>query len=117
MRRWWTFAALTALLAGAFLYRPVLPSFCTMKRVTGIGCPGCGMTRSVCATARGDVRTALRFHLFGPAVFLASVLLWVAALFGRVPRIEDRRVHRVVAGIVLVLMAYWIVRVAMGTVP
>lgn len=117
MKRWLTFAALSGLIAVAFLYKPTLPSFCTMKRITGIGCPGCGMTRSVIATAHGNLRTAVKFHAFGPFVFVVAVVLWVAVLFGRMPNMDHPAVTRILLGFVAILMAYWVVRLFLKSVP
>lgn len=88
-----------------------------MKRVTGVGCPGCGMTRSVCATAHGDLGKAWKLHAFGPFVFVGAVVLWVSVLFGRLPNMGHPAASRIVLGLVVVLVAYWGVRLAMGTVP
>jgi hypothetical protein len=49
------------------------PFFCPVLKVTGVPCPGCGMTRSFVALARGDFEGAIAFHLFGPLVFTACL--------------------------------------------
>ena len=51
----------------------VLP--CHFLEVTGLPCPGCGMTRSCFAGLRGDWAGVLRLNPFGPvfAVFWAVV--------------------------------------------
>jgi hypothetical protein len=53
-----------------------LPELCTMKRLWGIDCPGCGMTRAFIALAHGDVSAAWSFNpaailLFGMMAFQA----------------------------------------------
>lgn len=50
------------------------PFSCPILHFTGIPCPGCGMTRSFLAIARGDLPTAFEYHLFGPLFFSAIVL-------------------------------------------
>jgi len=35
---------------------------CPFKRITGVDCPFCGMTRAYTALFRGDILTALEFH-------------------------------------------------------
>lgn len=49
-----------------------LPDVCTFKRYLGIGCPGCGLTRSLISLADGDLSRAWHFNPLG---------LGVAALF------------------------------------
>ncbi|HKO02175.1 MAG TPA: DUF2752 domain-containing protein [Thermoanaerobaculia bacterium] len=56
--------------------------FCVMRRLTGFPCPGCGVTTSVAALLRGDVRSAMRANVAGPfvlAFFVAQLALFVAA--------------------------------------
>ena len=54
---------------------------CYVKSLTGLPCPGCGLTRSVLHTSHGDPLAALAYNPFGPlilAMFSLSVssLLW-----------------------------------------
>jgi hypothetical protein len=62
-------------------------SICLLKRLTGIPCMTCGMTRSFCAIGRGRLAEAARFHPLGPVVYamLAAVMIRAAvmAAFGR----------------------------------
>jgi hypothetical protein len=45
------------------------PSFCPLKAMTGLPCPGCGMTRATVALLHGDLATSFHFHpLAGPMV-------------------------------------------------
>ncbi len=75
---WWVAAAL-GLVAVAWVYpRTPLPSLihCPSRFVFDFPCPGCGMTRSVVATAQGDVLVALGYHVGG--VLLVAGLLVLA---------------------------------------
>ncbi len=49
-------------------------SVCMLRRVTGIPCPTCGVTRSFHALGRGRVGAALAFHPLGP-VYLAMLVV------------------------------------------
>lgn len=44
-----------------------LPDLCTFRRITGIDCPGCGLTRSFIALGHGD---AARAWTYNPAGWL-----------------------------------------------
>ena len=48
-----------------------LPGLCPMKGLTGVPCPGCGLTRSFVATAHADLGAAFGFHRLGPLLFAA----------------------------------------------
>ena len=74
------FAALTAVFAVSILYRPPDGDYftiCGFKNLTGLPCPGCGLTHSFCALGKGEVWRALSYNLLGPPVFLFSILVWV----------------------------------------
>jgi hypothetical protein len=55
-------------------------SLCGFKTVTGLPCPGCGLTHSFCALGKGAIGQAVEYNLLGPALFLAGVLLWFRSL-------------------------------------
>jgi len=51
-----------------------LPELCMLKRQTGLGCPGCGLTRSFISIAHGQFERAWRYNpggllFFGIVVF------------------------------------------------
>ena len=50
---------------------------CVSRALTGIPCPGCGLTRSFCVLAHGHVGAAFDYHLFGPFFFLLTLFLFL----------------------------------------
>jgi hypothetical protein len=94
---------------------PALP--CPLRHGVGIACPGCGMTRSVLALCRGDWRTALELHAFGPLVLVALALVLVAAFAPRTINLRLAAMMESVerrSGLSLLLavafFAYWLAR-------
>jgi Protein of unknown function (DUF2752) len=82
LKRWTVLGACSAPLIGSFLYKygyriPFLK--CPLQALIGIPCPTCGMTRSFVAIAQGNLDAAVRYHFFGPTVFL--LFLAVIVLF------------------------------------
>jgi len=70
-----------------WLNRP-LPPLCTMKQVTGLDCPGCGLTRSFIALAHGQWRASLGYNAAGA--------LWFAIIAIQIPyqAFQLRRIAR-----------------------
>lgn len=61
-----------------------VPVLCGFRRVTGYGCPGCGMTRSFAFMMAGQPIQAFHMNYLGPLLFVgfASQVpyrLWVLA--------------------------------------
>ena len=46
-----------------------VPVLCGFRRLFGVGCPGCGLTRSFAFMARGDVFAAWNMNWLGPILF------------------------------------------------
>lgn len=68
--------------------------FCLAQRLFGIPCPGCGITRSVAALLRGDLRAALTANPAGLVVcayFVAEIACWIAA---SLPRAQQQALLR-----------------------
>lgn len=57
-----------------------VPVLCGFRRLTGFGCPGCGLTRSFVLLAHGQLLDAFRVNPIGPPTFLlvASQVPWRA---------------------------------------
>ena len=62
-----------------------LPVLCAFRRMTGVPCPGCGLTRSWVALAEGNLHQSLGFHRLGWLVMLYVIAqalrhgLWLVA--------------------------------------
>jgi len=121
----WGLAGLAAL-GGFLVFHVWVPapgkesSVCLLRRLSGLPCPGCGMTRAFAHLAKGEWAAAAASHLLVYAVaaeLAAAWLLWGAALArGREVRMPPG-FERVVLGHLVVLAAFWLGRVATGTLP
>jgi hypothetical protein len=78
----------------------------------GVMDPGCGMTRGVRLTLRGDLSRAIEYNPAAPLVPVAGVLVLVRWLVGRVTDrwldVSFRWTQPLVATTVVVLAALWI---------
>ena len=55
---------------------------CWFQALSGLPCPGCGLTRSVTSLTHGHLDTAFRHHPFGALVWLLAVFLASSPLWG-----------------------------------
>jgi hypothetical protein len=55
---------------GLYLLGIEWPLSCPLYQNFGVKCALCGLTRSFCSIARGDVPEAAQFHALGPALFV-----------------------------------------------
>ena len=53
---------------------------CPFHHLTGLDCPGCGMTRGIKALVSGDISGALSLHPFAP-IFSVIWILWSSTAF------------------------------------
>src|SRR5258706_6025184 len=75
-------SSLPALLAASFLYFPYAISgrgrvLCPLALVTGMPCPGCGLTRACGQVTHGRLREAFEYHAIWPLVLAYLAFLWI----------------------------------------
>lgn len=51
---------------------------CIFKKIFGISCPACGLTRSIRALLRFDIITSFKYNIFGPILF---IIFMIAIIF------------------------------------
>jgi hypothetical protein len=90
---------------------------CMFHSVTGHSCLTCGMTRSLHAIAHGNLSASIRYHLFGPAVFIGMLVCLAGfgaeAVSGKKlwPRIYRKLWQPVLATVATAWLIYWLVRI------
>lgn len=83
-----------------FLHRDV----CIIKNVTGIPCPGCGLTRAGVALLHGDLYQAMLYH--GLIVPVIIFILYAALKKGRIQT-------QIVFVFAVLFIGYYLVRMAL----
>jgi hypothetical protein len=99
------------------------PQLCIFKLMSGMPCPGCGLTRAVVLAMHGDLTGSLYFHPLGVLFVVGALLLaavdgygwWRSRRAGETPRSPSwllERLSKTPAPWVLigVLVALWVVR-------
>ena len=90
---------------------------CAFFRVTGLPCPGCGLTRACLLLLKGDVQASIKFHAFAPIFVLFIALLIVCTLLPKTvtePFINKAEMLEKQTGITLIILGglilYWLAR-------
>ncbi len=117
-RAGWAMLAMLSLAGAAYAVRETagagwMPP-CVFRKVTGLECAGCGMTRGTHALLNGRVAEAFAFNPVGMVLFplfmVAVAIAVIAWVMGKPlpPRAyQGRGIAMVVVG---VLLAWWVVR-------
>jgi hypothetical protein len=94
-----------------------LPELCTFRRFSGLGCPGCGMTRCFISLANGDVRAAWSYNPAGLLMFalfafqLPYRVVQLVRIRRGLPELRLNRLTQWSLGIIAVVMfGQWILR-------
>jgi|SRR5699024_5347583 len=100
----------TMILLGGILYLKVLsPTFnihipCPFKYVTGLDCPGCGMTRASLAILDGNFYQAFRWNML---VFILAPLIGIYLILNH--KNLAPRLNKILMGNMLVLTALFFI--------
>lgn len=93
---------------------------CAVRALTGVPCPGCGMTRALLALGRGEIGVALALHPLSPLVAVEAVALWILwglIALGWMAAPGRRAVNVFLAANAALLIAVWALRWWKGTLP
>jgi hypothetical protein len=97
-------------------FNPTTTNFfpaCPFHELTGLNCPGCGLTRGFHAFFQGDILTALHFNVLLPVYLLLFLYLFASlgliVIRGR--GLEFRKLSsRVIYGFLILTLAFGIIR-------
>lgn len=95
-------------------------TICPMALLTGVACPGCGMSRAIAWLFRGDLERSVGYHPLAPLVVIVGIVAMVWAFGRRLRGWNKPRPALLTGGLVVLatlLMAVWLARLASGTLP
>lgn len=95
------------------------PVVCPFRRLTGLPCPGCGLTRSWVYLAHARWADAVAAHPFGALAAVAALVLVVAVVVARARRRPPPDLNRFVRrpwviGVVSAWLAFAVVRLLLS---
>jgi hypothetical protein len=95
-------------------------TLCPFARVTGMACPGCGLTRALAWLIRGDLGRTIFYHPMAPVIAFEIAIawgLWMARRRGRFRWLDQRWVDVGLVATAVALLAVWVVRWVGGDLP
>jgi hypothetical protein len=103
-----TMAAILSVRDGSQVLLPLLqiplPELCTMRRLAGIDCPGCGLTRCFISLAHGDLAAAWSYNPAG---------LWLFAIMSLQIPFRSFQLWRISRGRAEIVLP-WAAQIAFG---
>lgn len=83
--------------------------FCPVKRLSGLDCPGCGITRALLSLLKLDFAAMLSANLFSPLIVLyaAYVFFYVAIVYIRTGKYEVMPKPAFLGVVFLILFVTW----------
>lgn len=112
-------AGILAGLAGAFavgFFNPAGAGFfpaCPFHALTGLNCPGCGLTRGFHALFHGDILSALHFNAMLPVylLFFLYLFVWLASILIRGRGLDFQAFSPYkISGFLILTLAFAVVR-------
>jgi ammonia channel protein AmtB len=108
--------ALTTAAVAVGYFNPATTSFfpvCPFHALTGLNCPGCGLTRGFHALFQGDILTALHFNALMPVYLLLFLYLFASLglvlISGR--GLEFRKFSpRIIYGFLVLTLVFGVIR-------
>ena len=92
---------------------PWLPGYsCPIRHATGVPCPSCFLTRSICASLGGDFLNSFKIHFFGPPLAIL-LIVWSLLSFKRKQLVKINYKSKFFYIGFLIFLMYWIYRLIM----
>ena len=85
---------------------------CPIRHATGIPCPSCFLTRSICGSLGGDFLKAFKMHLFGPPLAIL-LIIWSILSFKEKKLLKINFKGKTFYIGVLFFLLYWVYRLIM----
>lgn len=96
--------------SGTKQIREQLPA-CPFKTLTGLDCPGCGVTRAGYSITHGDILAAIDHNALVVAGPLIAVVLWLVATKTRwLPKLGNFIKNKPTITFVAIAAAFWVAR-------
>jgi hypothetical protein len=87
---------------------------CAFHQITGLWCPGCGLTRGTYQLLHGHVGAALSYNVLTPLALAAIIVVWVgwlrASWGAPPPHVPARTAHWLAVVIPTLLIVYGVLR-------
>jgi len=87
-----------------------LPFFCPFKTLTGIPCPGCGMTRAILSITKGDFQEALNYNPFSFfLIFAVAISIVPGKYMEKILTGRDVAVNCFLIAVLVSVIVFWFI--------
>ncbi len=62
-----------------FVTKSDMPSICLIRQITGLKCPGCGMSRALLSLIQLDIKTAVGYNLLALPILIYIIYIMICA--------------------------------------
>ncbi|MCD6321473.1 MAG: DUF2752 domain-containing protein [Clostridiales bacterium] len=89
------------------------PELCVFRRVTGLPCPSCGMTRSFIALFKGDIKSAFLMH---PLFWLVPIIFGLLT-YSYYKKVNFTKIYIAIVAIFIVVYIFRMILYFPNTYP
>ena len=84
-----------------------ITSLCPIKTITGLDCPGCGITRMFVALFHGNIYQAFRYN---PLIFIELPIIFILIILYKLKKEYRKAINIVFIVLLIVTIVYGILR-------
>lgn len=107
------FLIIVVILMAILLIHGKIAIACVFYEITGLYCPGCGITRSILSLIDGDIYQAFRYN---PIIFIDIPLIIIASIIDFIYK-DNKKVKKVTNAIYIMLLIITLVFGVLRNIP
>lgn len=107
------FLIIVVILMAILLIHGKIAIACVFYEITGLYCPGCGITRSILSLIDGDIYQAFRYN---PIIFIDIPLIMITSIIDFIYK-DNKKVKKVTNAIYIMLLIITLVFGVLRNIP
>lgn len=112
-KRDYIFGFLLVLVIAMLYFRYSIAIPCIFNKITGLYCPGCGITRMIISLLKGDIYQAFRYN---PLIFIEVPIIVILLIFEKLFK-NNKYIKKVINTIFIILLIITITFGVLRNIP